>query len=216
MNDNMLHKMTTTMLDRLAEQLHALNLRTLSLHVTRRESKLGIAFDSEAESTLMHRLLGGVWTSATVTPITTEGNYLCVLRNNHLVHVQALMSEGQLLLMAGGYDQPLSLLTEDAAFPPVDKRLWYGFDEEQQTLVPWPQVQDMTEVPDTAVAVLLIAGPHVNCVMPTVLRPRHVPRGVPWQALAATLVNDLARSYSQIAWYQAIQLPPHYVKAMFT
>lgn len=170
--------------------------------------------DPEALEALA-RALGAVWVNAADTPITEEGNYQCVLRSNHIVHVQALNTDAGLVLISPEY--PSSALTQLVASrkiapPPWDYTEVYHWTTDKDTgnvsLKPGPG-----ELAERRFIVSYLAGPYQHCRMVRVNAPERTPRDESWELHAARLVNELVLANNQIVWYRATPAPPHYTKA---
>lgn len=161
---------------------------------------------------LLERVLGDVWTAGYEQAITCEGNYQCVLRNNQLVHVQAVRSkpDAPLMLLTPMYPMPLEMLKEDErqTLPPFDERRLYEIAEDGSA-TPWAPAL-AAQRPKNIVEVLMYAGPHVDCRMPI---SKQAPE---YTEAARSLVNRLVYEDNQIVWWRAITAPPHYTQDMIT
>jgi hypothetical protein len=173
---------------------------------------------------ILSRVLGEAWSHAATHPIKVEGNYQCVLRNNHIVHVQALHqiagdTSTQLMLTTPMY-AALDQLTLAGCntMPPKDEDHWFHIQSDG-TVQPFRGENkgwDDNDPPPMYFRLRLLAGPNIDCRTPIITTPQHVPTGVDFRAIADRLVNAQAEGDSQIVWYRSITAPPHYTKVMVT
>lgn len=210
----------TSTFTQLASGIRRLGRKSITLSVVETEVGATLAFGDVTERDVVCRALGISWNLATEQRITEEGNYMCVLRNNHVLHVQGVDTGDGVELLSPMYPPlPHLLPSQLLPVPPVDETVWFVANSDGSGAKRLEDQENMHERSNIHVfPVAYVAGPHIHCRMPVIGTPptswKTDPQG--WRALTDRLVNQLAAEDNQVVWWRTISAPPHYTNAMVT
>lgn len=148
---------------------------------------------------ILKEVLGSIYIAACEKPIAQEGNYLCVLRNGHVLHAQAIRVNGDLRLLTPMYPIPLEQATEAPELE-TDGEVWFNTEG---TLLP-----PLHDTKDRRFCFSYAAGPYIGC---RTLLINHAQQSSPVEQSA---YENTLLAWAQVVWYMPISAPPHYTKAM--